>query len=62
MRLPDRRAGRSHLGRRMSYRIRDPLRVVGEVTKWTGHSPEQLKAMKDRLVQLERLGTEAIED
>lgn len=30
-----------------SYRSRDPLRVVGEVTKWQGHSPEQLKQMKD---------------
>ena len=41
---------------------RDPLRIVGEVTDWQGHSPEQLKAMKDRLAHLERLGVEAIED
>ena len=45
-----------------SYRARDPLRIVGEVTDWRGHSPEQLKAMKDRLAHLERLGVEAIED
>ena len=45
-----------------SYRTRDPLRIVGEVTDWQGHSPEQLKAMKDRLAHLERLGVEAIED
>jgi rifampin ADP-ribosylating transferase len=45
-----------------SYRARDPLRIVGEVTDWQGHSPEQLKAMKDRLAHLERLGVEAIED
>ncbi|MPZ40475.1 MAG: NAD(+)--rifampin ADP-ribosyltransferase [Rhizobiales bacterium] len=45
-----------------SYRTRDPLRIVGEVTDWKGHSPEQLKAMKDHLAHLERLGVEAIED
>lgn len=41
---------------------RDTLRIVGEVTAWTGHSPEQLKHMRDRLAELERLGIEAIED
>lgn len=45
-----------------SYRTRDPLRVIGEVMDWQGHSPEQLKAMKDHLEQLKRLGIEAIED
>jgi rifampin ADP-ribosylating transferase len=45
-----------------SYRTRDPLRVIGEVTDWTGHPPEQLKAMKDHLAELERMGIEAIED
>jgi rifampin ADP-ribosylating transferase len=45
-----------------SYRTRDPLRVTGEVTDWQGHTPEQLKAMKDGLERLERLGIEAIED
>ena len=45
-----------------SYRTRDPLRITGEVTDWTGHSPEQLKIMRDRLAELERLGVEAIED
>jgi hypothetical protein len=45
-----------------SYRTRDPLRIIGEVTDWPGHSPEQLKAMKDHLAHLERLGVEAIED
>jgi len=32
-----------------SYRSRDPLRVVGEVTDWQGHSPEEIKAMTDGL-------------
>ena len=30
-----------------SYRSRQPLRVVGEVTDWQGHSPEEIKAMMD---------------
>ena len=44
-----------------SYRTRAPLRVIGEVTDWTGHSPEQLKTMRDHLAELERRGVEAIE-
>ena len=45
-----------------SYRSRDPLRVAGEVTDWKGHSPDELKTMKDHLERLRRLGVEAIED
>jgi rifampin ADP-ribosylating transferase len=45
-----------------SYRSRDPLRVTGEVADWQGHSPEELKAMKDHLERLKQLGVEAIED
>jgi rifampin ADP-ribosylating transferase len=45
-----------------SYRSRDPLRVTGELTNWQGHSPEELKAMKDNLERLRRLAVEAIED
>jgi rifampin ADP-ribosylating transferase len=45
-----------------SYRSLHPLRVIGEVTDWQGHSPEQLKAMKDHLERLNQLGIEAIED
>lgn len=45
-----------------SYRARAPLRVTGEVTDWQGHSAEELKAMKDHLEELKRLGVEAIED
>jgi len=45
-----------------SYRSRSPLRVLGEVTDWQGHSPEQLKVMKEHLEQLKQLGIEAIED
>jgi rifampin ADP-ribosylating transferase len=46
----------------LSYRSRDPLRVIGEVTGWQGHSREQLQAMRDHLAELARLGVEAIED
>src|SRR5579864_9238582 len=27
-----------------SYRTRDPVRIVGELVEWVGHSPEKLKA------------------
>jgi rifampin ADP-ribosylating transferase len=46
----------------MSYRSKHPFKVVGEVTIWHGHSPEQLKAMKDGLAKLKEQGIEAIED
>jgi hypothetical protein len=36
------------------------LRVLGEVEEWQGHSPEQLKAMKDGLERLKQQGVEAI--
>jgi hypothetical protein len=45
-----------------SYRSREPLRVLGEVTYWQGHAPEALKAMKDSVERARRLGVEAIDD
>ncbi len=45
-----------------SYRTRDPLRVVREVLDWEGHPPEVLQQMRDRLVELERQGVEAINE
>jgi len=45
-----------------SYRSREPLRVTGEVTEWQGHSPEELKAMRDGLEELRRLGIGPIDD
>ena len=45
-----------------SYRSRGPLRVVGEVTDWQGHSPEQLEAMKTGLARLEAEGRNHIID
>lgn len=44
-----------------SYRSRAPLRIVGEVADWQGHSPERLQEMKDHLARLKAQGIEAIE-
>lgn len=30
----------------LSYRSTDPLRVIGEIVGWQGHSAEELKNMK----------------
>jgi hypothetical protein len=45
-----------------SYRTTHPIRIIGEIKDWQGHSPEQLKAMKDGIERLKQLGIEAIED
>jgi len=36
-----------------SYRTREPVRVVGELTNWSGHSVDKLQAMRDGLADLE---------
>lgn len=45
-----------------SYRSREPVRVVGELVDWVGHSPEQIKAMRDGLAALEARGEAEILD
>src|SRR5689334_5998659 len=45
-----------------SFRSREPLRVVGELVDWVGHSPEKLQAMRDGLSALKRQGAAQIED
>ena len=35
----------------LSYRSRDPLRIIAEVTKWQGHSPERLQQMKESVAR-----------
>ena len=45
-----------------SYRSQQPFKVVGEITVWQGHAPEQVKTMKENLERLKQLGIEAIED
>ena len=42
-----------------SFRSRQPLRVVGELVDWIGHSPEKRQAMR---AGLEQTGTGLIED
>ena len=46
----------------LSYRSKDPLRVIGEVINWQGHSAEELKSMQDHLERMKQLGIEAIQD
>ena len=36
-----------------SFRSREPVRVVGELVHWVGHSPEELSAMRARLERIE---------
>lgn len=45
-----------------SYRTREPVRIVGEITDWVGHSPEQLQAMWNGLADLRRRGLAVIYD
>jgi rifampin ADP-ribosylating transferase len=45
----------------LSYRSRDPLRVVAEVTKWQGHAPERLRQMKDNVARAMAAGTTIID-
>jgi rifampin ADP-ribosylating transferase len=45
-----------------SYRSRDPLRVVGEVTDWHGHEPQVLNDMLNSLARLREQGLDLIED
>jgi hypothetical protein len=45
-----------------SYRSRQPLRVIAEISDWQGHSPQELNAMKEHLERLKELGVEIIED
>jgi len=45
-----------------SYRSKHPFKVVGEITIWQGHSPEQVKTMKDGVATAKERGIEAIED
>ena len=45
-----------------SFRSREPLRIVGELTDWVGHAPAKLQAMRDGLDALKRQGLAQIED
>ncbi|CAD7055163.1 NAD(+)--rifampin ADP-ribosyltransferase [Pseudorhizobium endolithicum] len=45
----------------LSYRSRDPLRVIAEVTRWQAHPPERLQEMKDNLARLRAEGANIID-
>ncbi len=45
-----------------SYRTRGPVKIVGELTDWVGHSAEQLQTMRNGLADLERRGLGVIYD
>ena len=45
-----------------SYRSRDPLRIVGVVAEWQGHSADVLQGMLDSLESLKRRGLYVIEE
>lgn len=44
-----------------SYRSKQPLKIVAEVTNWQGHSPELLNAMLDNLKKLSEKGIKAMD-
>ena len=46
----------------LSYRSREPLRIIGEVMHWQGHSSEQVQQMKDGLARLKAEGAATIID
>ena len=45
----------------MSYRSRDPLRVIAEVTQWQGHAPDSLRQMKENVARAMAAGTAIID-
>ncbi len=45
-----------------SFRTREPVRIVGEITDWVGHTDEQVQAMRAGLAELKRRGLDVIYD
>jgi hypothetical protein len=45
-----------------SYRSTQPIRVVGEVSRWQGHPAEQIKTMKAHLDKLKEQGINSLND
>ena len=45
-----------------SFRSREPLRIVGELDDWTGHTPEQIATMRDLLAGLRERGEDVVHD
>jgi len=45
-----------------SYRTREPLRIVGEVIDWQGHSAEELQRMRKAIKEIHNKGLMAINE
>jgi hypothetical protein len=45
-----------------SYRSENPFKIVGEVSIWQGHSPEQINTMKAALAKLKEQGINSLND
>ena len=45
----------------LSYRSRDPLRIIAEVTNWQAHPPERLQQMKHGLARMKSDGSDIID-
>ena len=45
-----------------SYRSRQPVRIVGELVDWEGHTAEQIQSMQAGLAELRRTGRAVIYD
>lgn len=45
-----------------SFRTASPVRIVGELSDWTGHSPDQIQTMRDGLEKLRASGKAVIYD
>ncbi|MEN9220881.1 MAG: NAD(+)--rifampin ADP-ribosyltransferase [Thermostichus sp. BF3_bins_97] len=45
-----------------SYRTREPLRIIGVVEDWQGHTEEAIRGMLDSIKELKRRGLAIIED
>jgi len=46
----------------LSYRSREPLRVVGEIMHWEGHPADQVRQMKEHLDRMKADGVDLIID
>ena len=45
-----------------SFRTREPVRVIGELENWVGHSADQVAARREGLAELKRRGGAVIYD
>jgi len=44
-----------------SYRSREPLRIIAEVTEWQGHPPDRLQQKKDNVARSKAQGANIID-